>query len=158
MFVLLLVTVVYKGAEHFGINPFEGKINIDFDVAFKLNESEIEEKFKQLKFNCSNENSNLGDRVCWANISRFNGVPADIIAFFFQSGKHRFIRVAADGKDHNELKSYINDNFEYVGVSPHSKEEVGQSLGVWSSNSGRLILPIDSPPLGKQSILLWERM
>ena len=141
------------------INPFNVPIVVDLDKKPNLIESNIESEFKGAYFACANEIDALilGDRVCWAYITSFNGIPADIVAFFFKNGDYKFLRVGIDKKNHDQLKLFIDNKFTYMGVNPNSRSVIGQDLGVWLSKSGRITTTIEKPLMDEPSVLLWQK-
>ncbi len=139
------------------INPFDVSIVVDFNKKLNLTESNIESEFKGVYFACANDAiGKSSDRSCWAYITSFNGIPANIVTFAFKNGKYKVLRVGVDKKNHAQLKSYIDNKFTYMGVNPNSKSVVGQDLGVWFSKSGRIITTIEEPVLDEPSVLLWQ--
>jgi hypothetical protein len=140
------------------LNIFGTSLVVDLDQNLNLSEDNIESQFEDLYFGCSDEWSSLGDRVCWAYISNFNGIPANIVSFFFEKNSYKFLRVGIDKKNHKQLKLFIDDNFTYMGISPNSRTDVGQNLGVWTSKSGRITTTLDKPAMDKPSIILWQKM
>ena len=154
---LFLIVGVYFGSQYLGVNPFYKKVNVDLNTQLDFNESDVNSRFSGVGFECATESGNLGDRVCWANVSSFNDLPASMVAFFFKQDKVKYVRVASSGENHSEFKNYVDRQFSYVGISPNSTRDVGQKLGVWLSKSGRVPFTIDIPPKGEETILLWRK-
>jgi hypothetical protein len=140
------------------LNPFGPSIILNLNDRLMITEDNVEETFGQLYFGCGDEGSSLGDRVCWAYIDNFNGISAEMVAFFFVDGKFTNFRVSANRESHSPLLAYIKSNFNYVGVSPRSRIEVGQDLGVWMSNNGRVTSTLDQPLEGDNAMLVWSRI
>lgn len=135
------------------------EINIDFNDEIEgLTEENIHSKFDDLFLVCANEPSDLGDRVCWTYISKFNGMDAEIIAFFFDQEKYRNLRVSFPNDEHSDLLSYLNTNFKLKAVSKGSKKKFGQDLGVWFSKTGTLSAYKEKPKQGTLNLLLWSNI
>lgn len=155
--ILFLIFGAYFGSQYLGINPFHKNIIVDLNSQFDFNEDNINSEFSGFGFECAREARTLGDRVCWANVSKFNDLPANMVAFFFDKGKVMHMRIASDQVNHDEFKSYLDSQFIYIGVTPNSTKDVGQELGVWRSDNGIVMFTIDSPPKGTETTLLWKR-
>lgn len=133
------------------------ELNIDFsEDQSELSEANIHSRFGNLFLVCGNERSNLGDRVCWTYISRFNGLDAKIVAFFFDKEEYRHLRVSFPDAEHNNLLSYLNARFKLKVVSRGSEEMFGQELGVWFCKTGTLSAYKEKPKQGNKNLLLWS--
>ena len=136
--------------------------NTEVDISFNqnqdgLSEENIHSRFHNLFLVCANEPSDLGDRVCWTHISKFNGIKAEMIAFFFIKDKYRHLRVSFPNEEHGNLLSYLNANFKLKTTSKGSKEKFGQDLGIWFSKTGTLSAYRERPLPGNLNLLLWSR-
>ncbi|MDG9670222.1 hypothetical protein ONV78_20965 [Hahella sp. CR1] len=135
---------------------FDSTVNINLSADPGWTENLLVQQFDHLYLVCQKESSDLGDRVCWTRISSLNGVPAKDIAFFFRDDRYRFLRVTFDVEKHRDLKSYLDDNFRYVGISPGSKEKVGQELGVWKTLKSTLATYVEAPRGEDEVMLTWS--
>jgi hypothetical protein len=134
-------------------------VNVSFHNKINWSERSLElDYFPHLHLVCGNEPSDLGDRVCWTYISKFNDLPAEQVAFFFREDQLAVIRVGYAPHFHHHVKDYLDTNFRYLGVSPGSKDKFGQELGIWYSPSGRLSAYVEEAMVGNESVLLWDKM
>jgi hypothetical protein len=81
-----------------------------------MGEAALLQRFDDHYMVCDDEYSSLGDRVCWAYISSFNGIDAEMAAFFFDKGVISRLRVTFPDEVYPQLLSYLNDDFQAVGV------------------------------------------
>jgi hypothetical protein len=121
-----------------------------------MNEAALIDSYNKHYLVCDDESSRLGDRVCWAYISSFNGIKADLAAFFFKKGVWRHLRVTFPDEVHPRLLSYLNDEYRVIGVSRGSKEKFGQELGMWATHEGTLSAYREPPIPGNVNMLLWN--
>jgi hypothetical protein len=134
-------------------------ISINFDgLKSDVTEELIKDTFTNLKFTCNPERSLLGDRSCWANITRFNGLKASLIVFFLRYDRLTNIRVTFPRGVHDDLVVYLNDEYQFEGVSEGSVRQFEQALGVWRSSTGRISAYTGPPSDSSKNLLLWTRL
>lgn len=138
------------------LNIFGSSVEINFHQPPHFTETNLASVFPNLYFGCDNEASDLGDRVCWGYISSFNGVPAKNVAFFFKNGVYQSLRIELPNSSHPQLKSYLDNQHTYFGISKASKQEVGQQLGIWLVKEGYLVTTVDRPLYNESALLLWR--
>ena len=101
-----------------------------------LVEADIKRNLHHLHFTCTIETSTLGDRVCWAPISSYNDVEAEIAAFFFKGGKLSNIRLSFSGKVHPQLFLQMHKKFGPVRTFKKSGDIHGNSIVGWVRPKG----------------------
>lgn len=130
---------------------------LDFDKQSQWTETTVQESFDHLFFKCADESSNLGDRVCFARISSFNGVPATLIAFFFKNGRYHYLRVSSASENHAALRAGLDKKYSYLGESRSSTQKFGQPLGMWSASTGIISMFVDEPADKSETLVTWVR-
>ncbi|MCP4187515.1 MAG: hypothetical protein GY763_07925, partial [Gammaproteobacteria bacterium] len=93
---------------------FDTAVSINFNAHKNWTEQSLQSEFENLFLVCANEQSKLGDRVCWTYISKFNDMPANAIAFFFKKNKHGYLRVSSNIENHNRIKDYLDNTYKYL--------------------------------------------
>lgn len=119
-----------------------------------LIEADIKRDLHHLHFTCTVESSSLGDRVCWAPISSFNDVEAQIAAFFFKEEKLSFIRLSFSGKEHPRLFSQMHKKFGPVRTFKKSGDIHGNSIVGWVRPKGIVAINDHIEPQ-HEAIVLW---
>ena len=132
-------------------------VDIDLDRDTDFTEQSLRRNLSHLYLSCDPQNTKMGDRVCWTYISEFNGIPAQMIAFFFKQGRYNYLRVSFDLGVHHEVKYFLDQNFEFMGVSAGSRKKFGQDLGMWKSRKGILSSMLEPPLTKPETLLTWLR-
>ena len=132
-------------------------VNLDLDRDTDFTEESLRRTLSHLYLSCDPQNTKMGDRVCWTHISEFNGIPAGMIAFFFKNGRYNYLRVSFDLARHHQVKYYLDQNFDYMGVSAGSRERFRQDLGLWKSRKGILSALLEPPTTTRETLLTWLR-
>ncbi len=129
---------------------------IDFDnIPEGISEQQLVENYSHLLLSCNSEPSNLGDRVCFAYISDFNGIDAKIISFFFEDNQFRYLRISFPEEKHDALLAYLNKGFKLSGNTRGSKEMFGKPLTVWKSKKGLLAALSKALKQHEETLLTW---
>lgn len=123
-----------------------------------LNEQEDQQTIKQtyhyLHHTCTSESSILGDSVCWSTISKFNGIDARLISFFFRNGKLSAVRISFAAKNQPELFSLLQKRYGQEREFGHHADSYGNNIVGWIRPSG-IVATNDRVEGDQESILLW---
>ena len=133
----------------------DASINFDEDMS-NLSEQNIINLFDNLLISCKSEPSNLGERACFTYISKFNSIPANSIAFFFERGKYRGLRVSFPPDEHNSLLDYLKRISTSHRTVPESEKQHGQQLVMWFTKTGVLAALETRSRSGAESIMTWQ--
>jgi len=132
-------------------------VSMDLDRDTDFSEQSLRRHFGHLYLSCDPQITKMGDRVCWTYISEFNGIPAEMIAFFFKNGHYNYLRVSFDLDYHHQVKSYLDQNHDFIGISAGSRDRFGQDLGMWKSRKGILSALLEAPTAKPETLLTWLR-
>lgn len=128
---------------------------MDLDL---LNEKDDPQKIKQtydyLHYACASETSTLGDSVCWAPISQFNGIDALVIAFFFRKGELSAVRASFPAKRHTELISSLHKLYGQERTFGHPTDKEWITTVGWMRLNG-VVSTIDHAEALQETIVLW---
>ena len=114
----------------------------------------IKQTYHYLYHTCAPEFSNLGDSVCWAPISKFNGMKARIIAFFFRKGELSAVRVSFPANSHPELFASLRKRYgQEVKFGRPTDKQWLTSVG-WIRPNG-IVATIDRAERLQETIVLW---
>lgn len=130
-------------------------LRLDLDAYHgNLIEADIKRNLHHLHFTCTIETSTLGDRVCWAPISSYNDVDAEIADFFFKEGKLSNIRLSFSGKVHPQLFLQMHKKFGPVRTFKKSGDIHGNSIVGWVRPKGIIAISDHIEPQ-HEAIVLW---
>ncbi len=162
--VLLLITVgVYVATEKEGgpadviLKTLLGKYpDLELDLNAPLpdvDRTSIAKHFSTLNLHCYSEQSNLGDYVCWSDIGKFNGIPAKLVAFFFEGKNLSNIRISFNGWNHKKLLEHMKKNYGEPELT-HTRGIHGESMIQWHIDTG-IIAAGQKLKIYEESVVLW---
>jgi hypothetical protein len=99
--------------------------------------ADIEQQFPRVSFACREVSSNLGDRVCAADIGSFNGIPARAARLWTGGGTLRAMQLDYRRRYHALLVESLSGSFG----APERQAGGGQSVYAWELPGGTLLLP-----------------
>jgi hypothetical protein len=162
--VLLLITVgVYVATEKEGgpadviLKTLLGKYpDLELDLNAPppdVDRTSIAKHFSALNLHCYSEQSNLGDYVCWSDIGKFNGIPAKLVAFFFEGKNLSNIRISFNGWNHKKLLEQMKKNYGEPELT-HTQGIHGESMIQWHIDTG-IIAASQKLKIYDESVVLW---
>lgn len=114
----------------------------------------VEQTYHYLHFTCTPENGKLGDWACWAPISKFNGIDARLIVFFFRQSNLSAVRISFAAAKNAEVFSLLHKRYGPDHEFGHHADSYGNNIVGWIRPSG--VVAINDHVEGEQeSILLW---
>lgn len=100
-------------------------------------EAAAQAHFKGLPMRCLNESqSPLGNRVCFASLSKANGNPALTLALFFKAGRLNVAVLQVPWWAHGRVRASIITRWGQP--VPSGTDGTGWSIGRWDLPNGRL--------------------
>lgn len=133
-------------------------IRVDFNKDISdFDEKGLTESYSPIPFECMDEKSDLGPRVCFSYLHSFNGIRAENIAFFFNnSGKPYLMRLEFNPEYHDAVTDWLNKQYTYQSGVPYSFPALGQTVGFWKTNAGIVGHLSEKFVSGESSILIWH--
>lgn len=129
-------------------------VELDFKtLSSRLDEKEIVRQFSSIRFKCEAENTELGDRVCYGNISSFNNVPAQYAAFFFKAGSLFNVKFAIKSEDHAKLVDMLKARYGKWESDSARRDKQDYAIVTWTFNTGTLA--INEVGYGAESTVFW---
>ena len=129
-------------------------IVLDLDALSRENRQTITQTYHDLHYTCAAEHGILGDSVCWATISSFNGIDARLIAFFFRNDRLSTVRVSFPGKSHPAVLSQMQKRFGPERRFGQRTDAFGNKIVGWMRPSG-IIAINDSAEGDEEPFVLW---
>lgn len=115
----------------------------------------IKQTYHHLHYTCAAEHGILGDSVCWATISEFNGIDARLVAFFFRNGSLSAVRVSFLTEDHPKVLALMQKRFGPERRFGQRTDAFGNKIVGWIRPSG-IIAINDSAKGDKEPVVLWS--
>lgn len=117
-------------------------------------QSGIAQSYSQLNFSCRPETNQLGDHVCWAPVSSFNGIDARIIAFFFTRDRLSAVRVSFSPERQSALSSTLEERYGPSRRFGQGTDKFGNNIVGWMRLSG-FVVTNDQLSGDEDALLLW---
>jgi len=113
-------------------------MELDFSsLTSQTKEPWVLENYPNLDWDCYNEKTRMGDRVCTAPIRRWNKILAKYTAFFFnQRGNLNLVKLTFREPEHPKLVDTLNAEYGQPRKSPNKKDIYGQPIVIWMAGKG----------------------
>lgn len=118
-----------------------------------IDKKNITKHFSALGLRCSSERSSLGNYVCWAYIGKYNGIPAKLVAFFFDGNNLRKIRISFNGWNHKKILEDLHRKYGKPELTSHRGIH-GEPMIIWPMGTG-IIAASERLKLYEESVILW---
>jgi hypothetical protein len=122
----------------------------------QVTESELMKVFPKLTWQCQDEVSTFGNRLCASRIGIFNDIPAHYITVFFDKQWINGVKIGYRRNYHEQLKQQL---WQQMGRPTHDNDQ-SQELEVsgivlhWTTNSGHIILK-EELHNNEEAALIW---
>lgn len=128
-------------------------LNMD-SLSGRETQSEITRTYHHLDHTCTPETNTLGDHVCWAAISEFNGIDARVIAFFFREGKLSAVRVSFAAENHPAMFALMEKKYGPSRTFGGGTDAFGNNIVGWARPAG-FVTTNDRLSDDEEALLLW---
>lgn len=127
-----------------------------FDIAYEklspaVTEALIGEQFPKVDFQCQTITSNLGDRLCAAEIASFNALPARAAQLTYAGQQLRVLQLNYRLAYHDLLTHQLRDSLG----APREQSTAQRPVLIWSLEGGQLMLPAAPPEHPGDAALIW---
>ena len=117
-------------------------------------EAEILQTYHYLHHTCTSETGPLGNSVCWANVTKVNGIEAKLIAFFFRDDRLSAVRVMFPDESHPQMLALMQKKFGPERQFGERTDAFGNKIVGWMRPNGVIAIN-DSAEGDEDPILLW---
>jgi len=119
----------------------------------KTGENHVLDTYPKLDWDCFNQKTSMGDRVCAARIRSWNDVMAKYTAFFFnKNDKLNMVKFAFPEKKRTELINMLNTQYGSSRKLPDKNDPNGESVLMWVSGNGYVAATENDMEMGEASI------
>jgi len=128
-------------------------LNMD-SLTGRESEAEILQTYHYLHHTCTSEAGPLGNSVCWATVSKVDGVDARLISFFFRDDRLSAVRVSFSEEDHPKMLALMQKRFGPQRQFGQRTDAFGNKIVGWIRPGG--VIAINESVEGdEEPILLW---
>jgi hypothetical protein len=109
--------------------------------------------YDHVEWQCQDSNSSLGNRLCYAEIASYNGIPSNYLSVFFQNNVTNAVKLAYRDQYHNEIG---RDLVEQLGkpVTSQAGNDPNNHVLQWQTRYGQVLLK-KSLQRGEEPVLIW---
>jgi hypothetical protein len=119
----------------------------------EVTEAAFQQQFPDLKLSCEARETELGERLCVAHVSGFNGIPARYISLFYAAGRLNAVKLAYHGAYHAYLLRYLRRT---LGAPSKDQASGATAAYRWSAGQGVVIVAASAPTgTDEEPALLW---
>lgn len=117
-------------------------------------EAEILQTYHYLHHTCTSKTGPLGNSVCWATVSKVDGIDARLISFFFRDDRLSVVRVSFSTEDHPKMLALMQKRFGQERGFGQRTDAFDNKIVGWIRPSGVIAIN-DSAEGDEEPILLW---
>ncbi len=129
-------------------------IVMDLDTLGRESRQGILHTYSQLHFTCGAEHGVLGDAVCRAALSSFNGIDARVVDFFFRNDRLSAVRISFAGKSLPLVLAQLRERFGPEARLGSRTAAPGNRVAGWARPGG-VIAVTDHAAGNGAPIVLW---
>lgn len=133
-----------------------GKPAVDFNLAAldgRLTEAELKQVFPDQDWQCQDQASAFGQRLCAAEIGSFNGLPARYLSVFFAGGHASALKLGYRNVYHDQLLTQLLQQLGQPG-SAGQDAPPAEAVLRWDTGHGSVVLKRQLLE-GDEAALLW---
>lgn len=124
--------------------------NIGYDrLNSAVTEADINAQFPKVEFQCAEQATPFGRRVCAAEIASFNGLPARKATLFYGDGTLNALQLDYRARYHDMLAGSLRTGLG-APLTP-----VGEGVLLWRLDDGVVMLSAEQPENEADAALLW---
>lgn len=117
-------------------------------------QAEVLQTYHYLHHTCTSESGPLGNTVCWATVTKVDGVDARLISFFFRDDRLSAVRVSFADKDHPKMLALMQKRFGPERQFGEKTDAFGNKIVGWIRPSGVIAINV-SIEGDDEPIMLW---
>lgn len=128
-------------------------VSLDFHTLNnQMSEGQIRMQFADVSLQCGNEPSAMGERYCYAYVTRFNEAEAGMVVFFFEKGRLTQMKADVSPAGYADLFGRYKTALGEPRKVP--KPERGEQLVAWPLRQG-LLVTSQSPTANGKNMFMW---
>lgn len=126
------------------------------DIAFgklrsSAREADFRANFPEVEFQCADQTTAFGERVCSSRILSFNGAPAKSVSVFFHRDRLNAVQLIYQPAHHD----YVVQRLRLELGEPVAEQAGGTVLNRWTNESGSVFLPATEPESLSEASIMW---
>jgi hypothetical protein len=122
-----------------------------------ITEQGLQQQLPDVPFNCGNQPSALGDRLCQVQLASLNGLPARFAIAYFHSDHLQGLKVGYQRPYHEQLLDHLFTTLGKPGEGDHITSPGAPGIYRWSVGDGELVALDEHSLEGNEPSLMWRR-
>lgn len=107
----------------------------------ELSEAEIKSRFSKVAFQCSDRQTDFGERLCYTPLAAINGVPSQYMSAFFRGDHLMAIKIAYQRSYHDYLYKSLSGELGEANRDQLAGLPDNSGAQQWQAGKGWLVLP-----------------
>ncbi|MBD3670163.1 MAG: hypothetical protein HUJ29_05255 [Gammaproteobacteria bacterium] len=120
-----------------------------------ISEKEFVKGMGEAEFQCGDQQSQFGDRLCYAALAAVNGTPSQYMSVFFKSDNLTAIKLAYQRSYHEQLHGSLIRNLGEPMSGANTAVPDAERIQQWQAGNGVVLLSGETLAEDEEPVLLW---
>lgn len=121
-----------------------------------INEKGLQDQLPDTPFNCGNQKTTFGDRLCQVQLAAFNGIPSRFAFAYFANGNLQAFKIGYQRPYHKKLLNHLFTDLGKPGAENHLTAPGAPGVYRWQIEDGELIALDENSLEGNEPSILWK--
>jgi hypothetical protein len=122
-----------------------------------LSERRLQEQLPDTPFNCGEQTTPFGDRLCQVQLASFNRLPARFAIAYFANNQLQAMKIGYQRPYHSQLLHHLFVTLGAPGREDHLTAPGAPGLYRWTVGDGELVALDENSLEGNEPSILWKR-
>ncbi|SCZ64202.1 hypothetical protein [Thiohalomonas denitrificans] len=129
------------------------EVRINFDELYpSVTEAQLGQVWPDLEFQCQDQASAFGSRLCATDIAAFNKIPSRYVTFFFADERLQAMKIGYQRAYHGAITAHLDG---MLGAPMMSSRTDGDGVYQWRAGGGIVVMPQEKLGKNDEPALLW---
>ncbi len=129
------------------------EVRINFDELYpSITEPQLRQVWPDLEFECRDQASAFGSRLCATDIAAFNKIPSRYVTFFFADERLRAMKIGYQRAYHGAITNHLDGMLGAPMVSSRTDDD---GVYQWRAGGGIVVMPQEKLGTNDEPALLW---
>lgn len=123
-----------------------------------ISERGLQEQLPDTEFNCGQQSTPFGDRICQAQLAAFNGIPSRFVIAYFNNDQMQGLKIGYQRPYHSQLLNYLFATLGTPKREDHLTAKGAPGMYRWKIEDGELVALDEESLEGNEPSLLWRKL
>lgn len=121
-----------------------------------INEERLKKQLPDTPFECGEQATPFGDRICQVQLASFNGLPSRFAIAYFADNRLQAFKIGYQRPYHSDLLKHLFAKLGTPGAEDHLTSPNAPGLYRWKVEDGELIALDENSLEGNEPSILWK--